>query len=369
LWGLTGLAYGVVLGALLHLFLQVPFIFDEKIYPRLTFKIRGKEVWYIISNSFPRTASMLGNQGILIFLTFLAGTMAFGSISTFNLSFNLQSVPMAIIGVSYSLAAFPALSKFFHEKKMTEFYANISRALKHILFWSLPIMAMFVVLRAQIVRVILGSGNFDWEATRLVAASLAIFTVSIFAQSISLLFLRAYYSMEKTLKPFLITAVSFVVIIVSSVYFLNLITNSPLFADFLKSLLRLSDLTVVTILALPIAYSLGEIIKMILLIGFFGNIKRFVNRDLLRSALQSLSASLIAFLAAFISLRGLDRFVDLDTLIGVFLHGFLAGIVGLAAATIFLVVVGNREIRVVIETVRTKFWRGRAVSPEVEEEL
>jgi putative peptidoglycan lipid II flippase len=369
IYGLKGLAYGVVIGAFAHLLLQIPFIFEERIYPKLTFKIKFKQVWFIVSNSFPRTASMLGNQGTLTFLIFLAGTMTYGSISTFNLSYNLQSVPMAIIGVSYSLAAFPALSKFFHEKKFKEFYASINKALRHIIFWSLPVMAMFVVLRAQIVRVILGSGNFDWEATRLVAASLALFTISIFAQSISLLFLRAYYSMEKTLKPFLITSLSFAVIIVSSLAFIKVLTINSTTTDFVKDLLRLGDLANITVLALPLAYSIGQILNMVLLISFFGNIKRFINKDLLRSSFQSLTASLLALIIAFISLNALDRFFDLNTLVGVFLQGFLSGVIALIAAFVFLVVIDNKEVKVALETARTKFWKGRVVSPEVEEEL
>ena len=367
IFGLSGLAYGVVLGAILHLFIQVPFIFGEKIYPKITFKIDFKEVWHIALNSFPRTAAVFANQGILIFMTYLASTMVYGSLSTFNLSYNLQSVPLAIIGVSYSLAAFPSLSKFYQKGEFTKFFDNINKALRHIIFWSLPVMAMFVVLRAQIVRVILGSGNFDWEATKLVAASLAIFTVSIFAQSISILFLRAYYSMGKTLKPFLITLVLFVSIVGSSFYFTDLIA-SP-FALEIKSLLRLSSLSDISVLALPMAFSFGQIIYMILLILMFGSFKKIINRDLLRATWQSLSGSLVAFLMAFLSLNFLDRFFDLNTFWGIFLQGFLAGTFGLIVAFVFLVVIDNREVKVAIETVKHKFWKSKPISPEVEEEL
>lgn len=369
IYGLLGLAYGVVIGSILHMLLQVPFIFEEKIYPKLTFKINFKEVFGVISHSIPRTASMLGTQGILIFMTFLASTMIFGSISVFNLSFNLQSVPLAIIGVSYSLAAFPALSKFFHEKNFTEFYLNLNKALRHIIFWSLPVMAMFVVLRAQIVRVILGSGNFDWEATRLVAASLAIFTVSIFAQSVSLLFMRAYYATGRTMKPFLITLVSFSVIVFSSFTLIEWMSNTPQFTDFLKDFLRLSDLTNVTVLALPIAFSIGQLINMTLLIAFFGRLKDIITNDLLKAINDSLSGSLIAFLITFLMLNALDTVFDLNTLIGVFLQGFISGIVGLSMGLAFLLIIDNKEIKVAIKTVKQKFWKGIAPPPEVEEEL
>lgn len=366
-YGLSGLAYGVVLGAILHLLVQIPFIFGEEIHPKLTLKIDFKEIKYIVLNSLPRTASIFANQAILIFMTYVASTFVYGSLSTFNLSYNLQSVPLAIIGVSYSLAAFPALSKFYQSGQMDKFFENINRALKHIIFWSLPIMAMFIVLRAQIVRVILGSGNFDWESTRLVAASLAIFTLSIFAQSISILFLRVYYSMGKTLKPFLITLVLFVSIISSSFYFTNLINSD--FSLQIKSILRLSSVSDISVLALPMAFSFGQVLYVTLLVILFGNLRKIINRDLIRSSFQSLSGSFVAFLVAFVSLNFLDKIFDLNTFIGVFLQGFLAGIFGLISAILFLILIDNREIKTVFETFKHKFWKTKPISPEVEEEL
>lgn len=366
-FGLEGLAYGVVLGAILHLFLQIPFIFDENIYPKITFKLDLKKIWHIVSNSLPRTASMLSNQAILIFMTFLASTMSYGSLSTFNLSYNLQSVPLAIIGVSYSLAAFPSLSKFYQSGEMNKFFENINKVIRHIIFWSLPIMALFIVLRAQIVRVILGGGNFDWNDTRIVAASLAIFTVSILAQSISLLFLRAYYSMGKTLKPFLITTLLFLSVLVSSFYFLVFVNSS--FAPILKEILRLSEISDISVLSLAMAFSFGQIIYMVLLIVFFGNIKKIINREILTTTVHSFMSSIFIFIFAFVSLNIFDGIFNLNKFWGVFLQGFLSGIIGIFAGSVFLFFINNREIKVVIETIKHKFWKTKPISPEVEEEL
>ncbi len=366
-YGIVGLAYGVVLGSFFHLLIQLPFIFEEDIYPKLTFKVQFKKKWYVISNSLPRTASMLANQGILIFMTFLASSMAFGSLSIFNLSYNLQSVPLAIIGVSYSLAAFPTLSKYFHSGEMNKFYSNMQKALRHIIFWSFPVMAMFVVLRAQIVRVILGSGNFDWESTRMVAASLAIFTLSIFAQSISLLFLRAYYAMGKTLKPFIITITMFFSVISFSFVFLA-VMETPV-SVYVKEFLRLGNLSDVTVLSLSMAYTLGQIIYMVLLAGLFRGISKIIDKDLIRTTWQSITGSLIAFIVAFVSLNFFDRFFDLNTFFGVFFHGFISGLIGLFVAFIFFIVIDNNEVNTVIKTLKTKFWKAKTISPEVNEEI
>ena len=116
----------------------------------------------------------------------------------------MQSVPLAIVGASYSLAAFPTLAGLWTKGDTRTFVSTLSTAMRHIFFWSVPALVLFVVLRAQIVRTVLGSGAFDWSDTRLTAASLALFAVSVVAQSAILLLTRAYYAAGKTRAPLFI---------------------------------------------------------------------------------------------------------------------------------------------------------------------
>ena len=134
----------------------------------------------------------------------IASTLEEGSVSIFNFSYNLQSVPIVIIGVSYSVAAFPSLIKFFSSGNREGFISQIGDAARVIIFWSLPITFLFIVLRAQIVRVLLGSGAFSWSDTRLTAAMLAIFAVSLIAQNLLPLLIRGYYAAGNTRRPLLV---------------------------------------------------------------------------------------------------------------------------------------------------------------------
>ena len=85
---------------------------------------------------------------------------------------------------------------------MKKFVEQMIDSAKHVIFWSVPVATLFVVLRAQIVRTILGSGRFNWYDTRLTAAALAIFAASVVFQNMTLLFVRAYYATGNTKKPF-----------------------------------------------------------------------------------------------------------------------------------------------------------------------
>src|SRR6185369_304543 len=89
-----------------------------------------------------------------------------------------------------------------------KFVEEMVASSRHVIFWSVPVTIMFIVLRAQIVRVILGVGRFDWNDTRLVAAALALFTVSLLAQNMTTLFVRSYYSRSRTRTPLFMNIIS-----------------------------------------------------------------------------------------------------------------------------------------------------------------
>jgi len=124
-----------------------------------------------------------------------------------------------------------------HDLGREKFVENVVVATRHILFWSLPVVVLFIVLRAQIVRTILGTGEFGWAETRLTAAALALFAVSLVAQSIVLLFVRGYYAAGNTMKPLLVNILSAGGIVVSAYLFINIFEASQFFRDFIDNCL------------------------------------------------------------------------------------------------------------------------------------
>src|SRR3989338_2691194 len=145
-FGLQGLTWGVVLGALLHMAIQLPSLIHLKLLPKLTFAPDFKKVRQLIILSLPRTITLSINHIAIFFLLSLASLMSVGSVSVFSLAFNLQSVPLSIIGVSYSLAAFPTLSRLFSSGEKEKFFSEILSSARHIIFWSVPVMVFFIVL-------------------------------------------------------------------------------------------------------------------------------------------------------------------------------------------------------------------------------
>jgi len=239
LFGLVGLALGVVLGAALHLIIQI--ISVGKLFPRFHLPFNFQIIKQVVALSFSRTLALSASQIALLALVALAAYLAAGSVSIFNFSWNLQSVPLAIVGASYTVALFPTISRLFGNGEKEKFFQEMLAAARHIIFWSVPMIVLFIVLRAQIVRVVLGSGNFDWADTRLTAAALALFSISILAQSLILLFVRGYYAGGNTKKPLIINLFSAVLIVIFAFGFLWLFKRLDFFRYFVESLLRVDN--------------------------------------------------------------------------------------------------------------------------------
>lgn len=357
IFGVTGLAWGVVLGALLHLLIQLPALQGTNMLPLPTFNINWSEALSLFKISLPRTIGLATNNLSTLALVTMGSLIGTGSISVFTLASNLQSVPLSIVGASYSMAAFPTLSKLFSVGKNEEYLSSIKEAMRHIIFWSIPALVFFIVLRAQIVRVVLGFGQFDWTDTRLTAASLAIFSVSVVAQGGIVLLSRAYYAAGITYKPLIVNVFSAIMAVIVAVLFEKLMYGNNLFAYFIEALLRVEGLKGIEVLALPIGYSLATIMNVILLWILFKKDFKNWDRGLSKTFFESFSAFVIGGFFTYICLQIFSTVFNLDKVSGIFLQGFLSGSIGLIFAVLILHLLKNREFKEVMANLKHKVWK------------
>ena len=365
-FGLVGLGFGVIFGAFLHFAVQLPFIASQGMFPKFRFPIKLSFIKKIVYTSLPRTITVSSNEIAELFLISFASFFTAGSISVFNFSFNLQAVPFSVIGVSYSLAAFPTLTRLFSGGERSEFVEQMQNSARHIIFWSIPISVLFIVLRAQIVRTILGAGRFNWDDTRLTAACLALFTVSLIAQNLVSLFVRSYYSQGKTKTPLVMNVLSALLIIAGSFYLIRLFQYDFFFRDFVESILKVSGLPGTAVLMLPLGYSIGVLFNLVVhWIGFEFHFPKF-SRPVLRTLFEVSGASLIMGYVTYLSLHFFDTIFDLNTLLGIFFQGFFSGITGIASAVVVLHLLHSKELSEVWSTLHKKIWKAKAVLPDAE---
>ncbi|HVT75270.1 MAG TPA: lipid II flippase MurJ [Candidatus Paceibacterota bacterium] len=355
--GVSGLAVGVIFGALLLSLTQIPLVIKDGLFPRFTLRFDWAKVKRVAALSVPRTITLssqqLTNLGLVSFASFLGA----GSISIFNLALNLQSVPLSIIGASYSSAAFPVLAKLMAQKEREAFVGKMISAAKHVIFWSIPITILFIVLRAQIVRVVLGTGQFTWSDTRLTAAALALFVISSFGQSLMLLFVRSFYAEGKTAKPLVINVISMVVTVGLGFGLVKLYHAAPSFAYFVQSLLRTDGTSDSSVLMLPLAFSIGALLNLWLHWRSFSREFPGFTKPVMTTMWHSIGASVIGGYAAYLSLGFFDGIFGLTTLLGVFLQGLCAGLIGIIAIVLVLKAMKSPEMKDIHEAVANKVWR------------
>ncbi len=364
MFGLTGLAYGVIIGAAMHFAIQIPFVVESKLFPQLQFKFDFKEIRRVLFISIPRTFTLGSDSISIIFLLSFASFMTAGSIAVFNFSYNLQSVPLSIIGVSYSLAAFPALIKYFSSGEKDKFAEQAIASAQHIIFWSVPVVVLFVVLRAQIVRTILGSGQFNWSDTRLTAAALACFAISLVFQNLTMLFVRAYYAVGKTKKPFIAKFINATTTVLFGYLFMLAFLRYPAFKNLLEYLFKVQGIPGSIILTLPLGWSIGEVINSVGLWFVFEKDFKGFSRPVFRTLAQVLASSLIMGYVAYICLNIFDDLLNINTTIGVFMQGFLSGIIGIGFGILVLMVFRNQELSDIWQSFKGKVWKQPTVVPD-----
>jgi putative peptidoglycan lipid II flippase len=254
----------------------------------------------------PRTMSLAVTQVNLLVITSFASVLNSGSLAVFNFANNLQSFPVGLFGISYAVAAFPAFSAAAFDRE--KLVARLSSAVRQVLFFIVPATVLLLTLRAQVVRLILGSGSFDWQDTIMTLDTLGFFALSLFAQALVPTLVRVYYARHDSRTPFLIGLASEV-------------TNFAL-AWFLMRRMGVAGLA--------LAFSIASIINFVLLWVFLhGELEVLDEKRIFRSALKFSVAAIACGLAVQGMKFFLEPYLEMDKVWGVAVQGLFSASFGL----------------------------------------
>lgn len=346
--GISGLAWGVVLGAVMHFAAQAIPVLSHARHIRLpTFDSLRQSVVEVALPSMPRALALSSQQVLLLVFVAVASTVAAGTVSALSFASNLQSVPLTVIGVSYAAALFPALAALIAKDEREAFVREVWASIRHVVFWTMPAIVFIVVLRAHIVRIILGSGEFSWADTRLTAALLALFAFSLIAQSALLIFSRAYYAARLTLVPILVNVGGTLAAAAAAYFGVAYIEHAPFVRLFIEAMFRVDDVPGTSVLIIPLAYSVVMIIAASIFAFLFS--RRFGKSEHAGETLaSSFAASVFGGSAAYLALQILAPYLPLETFWGLFSQAALAGTAGLAAWGLTLYLLKSQEFREVL---------------------
>ncbi|MEK7602090.1 MAG: lipid II flippase MurJ [Patescibacteria group bacterium] len=350
-YGIPGIGIGVVLGAIAHLAIHIPIVVDAGLFPRPSVPT-PKLMWSVIKDSVPRSLALGMSSVITLLLISLASRVSEGSVAVYTLASNLEAVPLSLIGASYATAAFPVMTQMMSENRLEAYKTTLTAAARHIIFWSAVITVLTIVLRAYIVRVIYGTGAFDWNDTRLTAAVLAILVVGLMAQGLILLSARAFYAAQRSWNPLLVQLADCGISVLAAWGMLNLATNVPMVRYFVESLFRVGDVPGTSVLFIALGATVGQVIMGTVALGTLRTVAKGVAESLTRPMFEGFGAAILGGAASYGVLSFMGTLAPLTTLPSVFLEGAVAGMVGLAVAGCVLSLLENQEFRDLSESLR-----------------
>lgn len=203
--GIAGVAVGVIIGASLHLLAQASVVIPLGLQRVAGPHGRDPGVRRILTLMIPRVAGLALSQVNLIVLLALTTGLATGSVAVFTFASNIQSLPLGVIGISFALAAFPALSLAASQHVWTDFYGILQQTLARIFYYMLPAAGLLILLRGDLVRLLLHTGRFQEEDAVRTSTVLLWFSLSLVAQGMIPVLVRAYYARQDTKTPLAIS--------------------------------------------------------------------------------------------------------------------------------------------------------------------
>lgn len=243
-FGPVGIAIGTVAGAFLHMTIRTIDAYRSGFRFEAQFKFKTPEFKKTIKLMLPKMFGHPVELAMFWGFTIIASGLSAGSIAIMNFARNFQSVPVSLIGITFSTTAFPIMAQAISDHSLPDFKKTLKNSFWLILGGSLLAALVTFIIKEPLIRLVLGGGAFSEEAIKRTATMLGVFTLAMPTESLRHLLARAFYATKNTLVPVVLNIVG-LVIAIGGGYLL-----APRF----------------DILAIPIAFSLASLIELIFLI-------------------------------------------------------------------------------------------------------
>jgi putative peptidoglycan lipid II flippase len=332
-WGPVGLAWGVVLGAFLHAVVQIVGTYHIGYRHQWTCHLRDADTQEVARMTGPRMLGMAVQQIMFVFFTMIASSLPVGSVSIFQFAYNIEYFPVGIIGISYAVAAFPTFTELLEHKRTEAFVESFTQVVRQLLFLLVPMTVVFLVLRAQAVRLVVGAGAFDWESTVLTADTLAFFALTFLPQSLTFVLTRAFFGLHDTMTPMTAGIVSVVVGLVSAFWFTSIFGVVGLGMAF-----SLASIVQAALLWVPLRQQLGTLGESRLLPTLF------------KTTLAGLACAIVTQSLKPVAVQ----IFSLETFFGVLFQGCFAGGIGLLSYLLVSYLLRSEELFACAAGIRRK---------------
>ncbi len=230
-WAIQGAAWGVVLGAILQVGVQVAGLKGVGMRYRPSFDWRNPAVLQIMKQMVPRVfnASMLSLTTFVdrfmitgVLGVALVGSAADGLVTQYFNAYQLVMLPLGIIGMAMSTAAFPTLAEYVSRGRMERVQTILLETLRSILFLSIPASLGLIILGLPLIQALLEHGAFTLDAANATAVSLGFYAIGLAGMSAVEICTRAFYALRDSRTPVIVSISQFVVKIALGLIMVNI---------------------------------------------------------------------------------------------------------------------------------------------------
>ena len=223
--------WGVVLGAVLQVGVQIPALLKVRMRYQPSFDYRHPGVRQIGRQMIPRVvnAAMLYvstfvDRGlILVMVAPLPLVAQNGHITQYYQALQLVLLPLGIFGMAISTAAFPTIAENVTVGRFDRVRTIIEDTLHSILFMSIPSGVGLIVLGLPIIQVLLQHGAYSLSDAESTAVPLAFFALGLVGLASVEILTRSFYAMRDSRTPVLVSVAQFILKIALSILFLSII--------------------------------------------------------------------------------------------------------------------------------------------------
>ncbi|NOZ50686.1 MAG: murein biosynthesis integral membrane protein MurJ [Chloroflexi bacterium] len=220
-WGVQALVVGVLVGAVLHLLVQVPGLWHFKARWRPSISLADAGVREVLRLMAPRMLGLAVVQLNFMVNIFLASHLAPGSISALNYAWLIMLLPQGIFAQAIATAAFPTFAHQAAKGERGAMQSTLGSILALLLFLTVPAAILLFLLRVPLISLLLQRGAFDAHATQMTAAALRFYALGLIGHAVVEVVARGYYALKDTLTPVLVGVAAITMNIVLSLWWVQ----------------------------------------------------------------------------------------------------------------------------------------------------
>jgi len=207
-FGVYGLVYGIIIGAALHLAIQIPGLIHYGFHWTPSLDIRQPALIEMFKVLWPRLLTALGVQLMFMFRAILASFLQAGAFSAISNGWTIMQVPETLLGTAIATALLPTLSEFAARSDWEGFHQTIEKAIRVLIALTLPAGAVIAAGIHPLLRAVF---HLDDAGTNLLTITARVYMLTLCGYALQEVASRAIYARKEALIPLATIAIRLIV--------------------------------------------------------------------------------------------------------------------------------------------------------------